>query len=142
MATDFGKRLRSAREHAGLTQPKLAGKVPMAQSTLAAAETSGDGSRLTAQIAHACRVNAYWLATGEGDMLAGVTANEPLTVQPPSLAAALEVLGIELACEMPADLRQDVADTLAKLAMRQGSARHQTELQALLIPQSGKRTGT
>ena len=134
MATDFGKRLRTAREHAGLTQPELAAKVPMAQSTLAAAETSGDGSRLTAQIAHVCRVSSYWLATGEGDMLAGVTVKESLTVQPPTLAQALEVMGIELAREMPDDVRQDVADTLAKLANRKGAARHQRELLTLLAP--------
>ena len=75
-------------------------------------------------------------------MLAGVTVKEcvsdgprqSLTVQPPTLAQALEVMGIELAREMPDDVRQDVADTLAKLANRKGAARHQRELLTLLAP--------
>ena len=69
MASEFGKRLAQAREHAGLTQVELAAKVPMAQSTLASAEAGGDGSRMTVQIARVCGVNPYWLATGEGGML-------------------------------------------------------------------------
>lgn len=68
MASEFGKRLVSAREAAGLTQQDLAKAVKMAQSTLATAESKGDGSRLTAQLARACGVSAYWLATGEGPM--------------------------------------------------------------------------
>jgi len=59
--------------------------------------------------------------------------------QPPSLAAALEVLGIELARDMPDDVRQDVADTLAKLAHRRGLKRHQDELQVLLRTPPAKR---
>lgn len=64
-----------AREFAGLTQDQLAARVPMAQSTLAAAESSGTGSRKTAQIAHHCGVNAFWLATGKGEMLAAASAS-------------------------------------------------------------------
>lgn len=55
MASEYGKRLIAAREHAGLTQLQLAARVPMAQSTLASAEARGDGSRLTAQIARVWR---------------------------------------------------------------------------------------
>lgn len=56
----------------------------------------------------------------------------------PDLAAALETLGAELAADMPQDLRQDVADTLSKLAMRCGLARHQTELITLLHTKPAK----
>ena len=69
MTTDFGKRLKAAREHAGLTQEQLRLKAGIAQSTLAAAEAKGHGSRKTPQLATACGVNAHWLATGEGYML-------------------------------------------------------------------------
>lgn len=96
MATEFGKRLATARERAGFTQSELAAKVPMAQSTLASAEASGDGSRLTAQLAHHCGVSAYWLATGAGDMLAGVlpyqTPSPALRDLPQALPAVLAAL--------------------------------------------------
>lgn len=66
MATEFGKRLRAAREHAGLTQEQLAAMVQMSQSTLASAEARGAGSRKSPQLARACNVDANWLATGDG----------------------------------------------------------------------------
>ena len=71
MSTDFGKRLKIAREQAGLTQERLALLAKMAQSTLAAAESKGHGSRKAPQLAAACGVNAHWLATGDGKMLDG-----------------------------------------------------------------------
>ena len=93
MGSEFGKRLQLARLRAKLTQEQLAAKVAMAQSTLASAEASGSGSRLTAQLARHCGVDAYWLATGDGDMLSGVVA---LPAQPPpavlDLAHALPVV--------------------------------------------------
>ena len=66
MTSLFGKRLRAAREQAGLTQEQLAQQAGMAQSTLASAEIKGAGSRKTPQLAAACGVDAHWLATGEG----------------------------------------------------------------------------
>lgn len=69
MTSEFGKRLRSAREHAGLTQEQLAQRAGVAQSTLATAEMKGAGSRKTPQLAAACGVDAHWLATGQGQML-------------------------------------------------------------------------
>lgn len=77
---------------------------------------------------------ALWIAKGAGPkhVVASPTA---LAVPAPSevtLAQALEVLGIELARELPDDVRQDVAHTLAKLAERKGLARHQSEVITLL----------
>jgi hypothetical protein len=51
---------------------------------------------------------------------------------PISLSSALERLGIELARDMPADVREDVADALHKLALRRGQERDQTQVLALL----------
>jgi hypothetical protein len=51
---------------------------------------------------------------------------------PPSLADALEVLGLALARDMADDVRQDAAELLAKLAQRRGAERHQRELVDLL----------
>lgn len=89
MATDFGKRVAQARDHAGLTQEDLCKRIGMAQSTLAAAENTGHGSRMTVQLAVACGVNPIWLAMGDGEML------DPLIVRPvkpaaPSIAVTLE----------------------------------------------------
>lgn len=57
---------------------------------------------------------------------------------PPSLEQALEVLGIELAKQMPDDVRRDVADALAKLAERRGQERTQAMVAALLQTTFGK----
>lgn len=68
MATEYGKRLRTARKHAGLTQEKLASLVGVGQSAIAGLERIGHGSAYTHQIATECNVNPLWLATGEGQM--------------------------------------------------------------------------
>jgi hypothetical protein len=70
----FHERVRLARQHAGLTQVALARLVLDDQnagnSLIERIENrdKGEGSVYTAQIAHHCRVNALWLATGEGEM--------------------------------------------------------------------------
>lgn len=61
------------------------------------------------------------------------------TTPAPTLAQALEVLGIELAKEMPDDVRDDVADGLAKLARRRGQDRDQQQVLALLQATPSKR---
>lgn len=73
MATDFGKRIRSARKHAKLTQKGLAALVGMSQPSLSEAETTAHSSQFTAQIASACGVDGNWLATGEGKMIPAIT---------------------------------------------------------------------
>lgn len=116
MISAFGKRLAQAREHAGLTQQELADCIPMAQSTLASAEKSGDGSRLTAQLAHHCGVNAYWLATGDGDMLAGMPTPLPrASASTPDMAQALPVV-IDSLAAMPAQRWPSVRGQLDQLA--------------------------
>lgn len=69
MNTDFGKRLKEARKHAGLTQQQLARKVGIGQSTIAELERSGLGSSHVTAIAVACGVSPFWLADGKGSML-------------------------------------------------------------------------
>jgi phage repressor protein C with HTH and peptisase S24 domain len=68
MTTEYGKRLRSARKAAGLTQEALSKKTGIAQSTISTAEREGSGSSDTPVYANACGVSALWLATGEGEM--------------------------------------------------------------------------
>jgi transcriptional regulator with XRE-family HTH domain len=69
--TPFGERLKTAREHAGLTQKELADAVGLKQSGIAEAERVSQGTTKTVQIAKVLGVRAEWLADGEGPMLDG-----------------------------------------------------------------------
>lgn len=77
----YGKRLITARKHAGLNQSALARKIhppikPQAIQYLEDPKSKATGSRHTNEIAAACGVNADWLATGRGSMLAGTIARQ------------------------------------------------------------------
>ena len=92
MPTDFGKRIKTARKHAGLTQKALANKISLAQPSLSHLENSGFASVFTAQIADACGVNPRWLATGEGEMLpVGGTAHATALLDSGALEGAVRV---------------------------------------------------
>src|SRR6188474_3394468 len=65
----FGLRLRTARNHAKLSQKSLAEQVGLVQGTIAEHEASGQGTAVTAKIAEVCGVRVEWLADGEGPML-------------------------------------------------------------------------
>lgn len=80
MSTDFGRRLKLARKHAGLTQKQLAPLAGMSQSNLSELETVAHESGKTVQLAAVCGVNAHWLATGEGEMLAA-SAPVPISLK-------------------------------------------------------------
>lgn len=69
MSTDFGKRIKAARKHAGLTQQELATRIEIAQASLSHLENSAFSSAYTVQIATACGIDHDWLATGEGLMV-------------------------------------------------------------------------
>lgn len=114
MSSDFGRRLKQAREAAGLTQEELCRRVGMAQSTLASAESRGEGSRKTPQLAHELKVNPHWLATGEGAMRieSGITLDS-LTKQlnaytvPPTRTVEEIVAGVNLGDEFRHALADD-----------------------------------
>lgn len=67
--SEYGSRLRRARQYAELSQKQLAARAGMSQGTVSELETTGQGSAMTLQLAAACGVDARWLATGEGQML-------------------------------------------------------------------------
>lgn len=74
----IGQRVRRARNHAGLTQAKLAKAVGLRQATISELEKGESrSSAYLVHIAKACGVSAHWLATGEGDMLGKVTELRP-----------------------------------------------------------------
>jgi transcriptional regulator with XRE-family HTH domain len=67
MQNKFGERLKALRIAAGETQAELSKKLGITQAGLSALETGRfNASRHTAQIADHYKVNALWLATGEG----------------------------------------------------------------------------
>ena len=75
----FKERLRQARKHAGLTQQQLAEKVGMTQPSITDLERGkSQSTTMTAELAHACGVNALWLASGEGGMLDVQITSTPL----------------------------------------------------------------
>lgn len=76
MTTDFAKRLKEARSHAGLTQEQLADAADMSQSAIGDLESKRHGSRRTATLASVCGVSALWLESGEGPMSADAAARQ------------------------------------------------------------------
>lgn len=77
----YAARLKRAREHAKLNQTGLAdelGLKPQAIQYLENPSNNARGSKHTANIARICGVNAHWLETGKGTMLAeGHAAKQP-----------------------------------------------------------------
>jgi SOS-response transcriptional repressor LexA len=69
MATEYGSRLKKAREYAKLTQIEASKRTGIAQSTISTAERLGNGSSDTPVYAKAYGVSAHWLATGDGAMI-------------------------------------------------------------------------
>lgn len=80
MATEYGSRLKQARQYARLTQVQLAEKTGIAQSTISTAERKGNGSTDTAVYAQTCGVNAVWLETGAGEMIQKSTEKSTVAV--------------------------------------------------------------
>ena len=115
MSSAFGRRLRQARELAGLSQQELCRRVGIAQSTLAAAESRGEGSRKTTQLALALNVDPQWLATGEGEMrprdsvLSRIAHTSPLYAYtvPPTKTREEIVSGLDLGSEFRYALSDD-----------------------------------
>lgn len=100
--TEFASRVIAARKHAGLTQHGLSTATKIKQSTIAEMEVSGQSSLMTPQIARACGVDAYWLATGEGEMVAShalpfaTLTLEMLKSLPPKLLESIELNALGL----------------------------------------------
>ncbi|HDV6327476.1 TPA: helix-turn-helix transcriptional regulator [Burkholderia cenocepacia] len=103
----YGKRLRSARKAARLTQKQLADKVGLQQATISELENDEySGSAKTAEMAEVLGVNALWLAQGTGDRLVGAGA---IGTSGASLAAAVIAASAEAKDAIRAILRADRA---------------------------------
>lgn len=145
MATEYGQRLRAARKHAGLTQEEAGRRTGIAQSTISTAERVGNGSADTPVYAKAYGVDAHWLATGKGAMLAASSAFDdkiPNNDRPignkfapspaPTLAQALEVVMDAMAqSAAKAELKQ-----LLPMLVETNASAYRARLAELLV-QSG-----
>lgn len=81
------QRLKAARDEAGLTQPELAARAGVAQSTIGNIEAgTRKRPRELLSIAAALGVNPEWLETGDGPMKSGVDIVAPASVRIPLLA--------------------------------------------------------
>lgn len=71
MDMNYSQRIKTARNHAGLTQSDLAQLVGIDQTSISNLERGkSQGSSHTASIARACGVSAIWLEAGIGEMTA------------------------------------------------------------------------
>jgi transcriptional regulator with XRE-family HTH domain len=115
MSTDFGKRIKAARKHAGLTQQELATRIEIAQASLSHLENSAFSSAYTVQIATACGIDHDWLATGEGSMVpaGGRVEAKNVTAMPAPTLRGLDAVLAEL---------QAVVDGLSPLLQDAGRA--------------------
>jgi phage repressor protein C with HTH and peptisase S24 domain len=87
----YGQRVRAAREHAKLSQGKLASALEIKQPSLHSIETSptAKSSKYTLAIARATGVRHDWLESGKGEMASG----EPPAafIQPPAPAETTDL---------------------------------------------------
>lgn len=138
MATEYGSRLKKARNHAGLTQVELSKKTGIPQSTISTAERIGNGSGETPVYAQACGVDALWLATGNGEMLP-----PPAQLPVPTQNKATSTTSVEDgAINSGATLGQTL-DRLGQL-LEKADAKTRNDVAALLLryaqdPAQGKR---
>lgn len=112
MSTDFGQRLKSARNLAGLTQAQLGRQAGMGQSTIADLERSGSGTSKTATLASLCGVSALWLECGKGTMSADAAA---LQRQLPKGTRRYPLLGLQQAGARSAEDALGGAEAAAQL---------------------------
>lgn len=93
----YQDRIKLARKHARLTQGELAERVGIKQASISDLERGKSGSSThNAKIADVCRVNPFWLETGRGDMLDGISihSGNVLDVPIPIKEGMVPVVGI------------------------------------------------
>jgi transcriptional regulator with XRE-family HTH domain len=67
--SDYGKRLKEAMRHSGVTQHDLADFAGIKQASVSHCITTGRGSSHTTSFATICGIDALWLETGKGEMV-------------------------------------------------------------------------
>ena len=135
--SDFGARLFKARKALGLTQVAIAKKVGMSQPAYQEAETVGNGSTKTAQLAKALGVNPHWLATGKGAMHSeAANAEAPL---PPSNEIDLALETLARAITPTSKMRRLSLVPMVSLLVMEPEQVHEiaAQVRALLLAPSG-----
>ena len=128
-----------ARKHAQLTQHGLSAATGIKQSTIAEMEVSGQSSLMTPQIAKACGVDAYWLATGEGSMLAKNEAGEISEAE--RIQSAMEVLS-KVLIRADEDTRGAVGELLAAMAGAPTTVKNKSRLILKLLVTDGDKSAS
>jgi len=123
--TEFASRVIKARKHARLTQQGLSAATGIKQSTIAEMEVSGQSSLMTPQIAKACGVDAYWLATGEGSMLTKNEAGEISEAE--RIQSAMDVFA-KVLMRADEDTRNTVGELLAAMAISPATVKNKSRL--------------
>lgn len=156
MQGDFGQRLQAALVYARRDRPALARilRSPTSGAMGISVQAVGQvlngasktlGAENTLRAARFLGVDAFWLATGEGTMVAPPSAAEPGAVygHRGSLDEALEQIGMALA-QVPKPERDAVSQAFAGWAKDGGADHWRSMVRAVLVPDSTSRklTGT
>jgi hypothetical protein len=102
----FNERLVVAIDYAKTNQSELAATVGISQPSIQYLCTKGKGSKHLTKIANALKVDADWLATGEGSMAARVSDAPP-------------IMDVAVWQELPPKVRAFIEDTLEKFKSNQ-----------------------
>lgn len=116
-----------------MTQHALAKAVGMSQSAYAGAETTGQGSSYTSQLAAACGVRAEWLATGAGKMVDN--DDQTHAEDEPDVMQAIEVLAGAFSA-LDKATRLAVAPLLSLLAQEPDQVGNVTSALQKLLPRT------
>ncbi len=112
----YGERLKTAREHAKLTQKQLAERIGDActQENISKLERSltTKGSEYTVQFAEACGVRPMWLASEQGDMVDGYVVEDQRLVHLVKVCEALPDYAVDQLVQQ--------GDAMAKLVAEGG----------------------
>ena len=119
MSNDYGIRLKNAMAHAGLSQKELLAHPLLAdngvgQSSLSSAMNRASGSAYTALFARACGVDAVWLTTGAGEMVAN---DQPGAIAAPAYPANIMQIAEWIATISAAKERAKVIMKCSRIAL-------------------------
>lgn len=148
MASQLWQRLRAIRKHSGLSGEAFGHELGVSKSAVAQWEAADPSKRTSPGLTNIIDIGAkfsvpyQWLLDDRSDAEFEYW-NAPQAGAPdPDLSLALQVLGAALSESMPRDVRDDVADALAKLAQRGGADRDQERILQLLAEGKRRETGT
>ena len=146
MATTFGERLATSLKHSGKSRAQLAkvlrspsGELGISTSAVGQVINGGSNAMTAENTLRASRflgVDAYWLATGDGQMLSALPQADHIAVPPNTWLTDSDVLDrfCSLLERVPESLRTSFADVLSGWARTGGADDRRAALLALLNP--------